>query len=741
MKVTFSLLTALCLFTLSAIWITPSAAPAAEPLEAVIIVLKDQPQVEIAEQVWAEKRDQLEAASDELRRALPLSEWRRRNPAPLTRQEENALARQFAQQALDESTQALLQEKAAQIEAIRQSARQEIDRRSRLSLQNSQMALTRQIEALGGEVITTYTLWNAIAAQIPSERLAEVQALPQVDEVFEDGTLQPLLDVSVPTIGAPSFWSAGYLGQGVDVAVVDTGIDASHPALSGKVLAQKRCLDGLGATYNTTDPSPDDVNGHGTHIGGIIASQNTTFRGVAYGIRALINAKAGGDADGLDGGGASMADSDAMACIEWAINGNAYGAEVINFSFGANPQGNDDTSLARFWDAVVSQVGVVATIAAGNSGPASQTIFSPAIAPNGISVANVQDQGTLSRLDDSIRNSSSRGPTSAGRKKPDLAAPGTAISSTDNSWEGGSVWVSYTGTSMAAPHVAGAAALLISSGVSDPLAVKALLINTAEDKGDPGWDPAYGWGYIDLNNALFHIEDVYTDHVGPAPDVRFYAGQALSGDTATLVWNRRVLYNGAAYPVTTYTLSNLDLFAYREADNALIQSSTSTLDNVEQVKFSAPESKAVLAVRVSSSIVGTASEQFAIAVPEGFTPHQGPHLSVFASLQGDLQGQAGEVITVTLLVKNTGDLKAFNNTLTITPSSNLALLSSTPLTETLPDLAVGETYTLNLQWAFQKQDDDESAVHFSASSFSYGANFLSIGFLPYYNTYFPLIFR
>jgi len=173
----------------------------------------------------------------------------------------------------------------------------------------------------------------------------------------------------------------------------------------------------------------------------------------------------------------------------------------------------------------------------------------------------------------------------------------------------------------------------------------------------------------------------------------------------------------------------------------LIGSSVSAIDNVEQVKFSTAESQAVLAVRVNGDIVGATTESFALAVPEGFTPRSGPHLSVFAALQGDLQGQAGEVITVTLMVKNSGDLKAFNNTVTLTPSANLSLLSSSPLTETLPDLAVGEAYTLSVSWTFQKQDGAEAGLQFSAHSHSYESDFTSIGFIPYHNYYFPLIFR
>jgi len=238
MKVACVALSVLGILGLGVLLFLPTPAPAAAELQTVIIVLKEQPQAAIAAQVWAEKQAQLAAAEAELRRLSPLSKWRERSSAPLTRQQENALAIEATRQALDESTLASLQDKAQQVEALRQSARQEIYWRSLSRLQRSQAALVQQIEAMGGEVVYQYTLWNAVAARLPAERLTEVAALKGVAEVVEDGMLEPLLDVSVPTTGAPAFWNAGFTGQGVDVAVVDTGIDASHPALSGKVLAQ-----------------------------------------------------------------------------------------------------------------------------------------------------------------------------------------------------------------------------------------------------------------------------------------------------------------------------------------------------------------------------------------------------------------------------------------------------------------------------------------------------------------------
>ena len=696
----------------------------------VIIILKDQPQTGIAEQVWAEKQPLINQISADLRALDPLVQKISQQTQPLTRAEENRLVEQFSAQPIDPQFQQMLQQKAEQIDSLRQNARQEILQRSQNAQQISQAEVIQNVTQLGGQVIYRYHIINALAVRIPSTQRINIQYLPQVQSVYEDQIRQALLNHSVPSIGAPFFWNAGFTGAGVDVAILDTGIDSNHPALSGKVLEQKRCLTALDQSYNTAtyDPTFDDVNGHGTHIAGSVASQDSLYRGVAYGVQSLINAKAGGDLDGSPRGNASMADSDAMECVEWAINGTEVSADVINLSFGSLAY-TDDQPLAQFWDAVVSQMDIVASIAAGNNGYLEYTINSPGIAYDVLSVANIDDKNTssiepdlyyLMRSDDIIRDSSSRGPTYAGRKKPDLTAPGTNIISTNNTWETDNDFISYTGTSMAAPQVAGAAALVMSRGVSSPLAVKALMINTAQDMGTPGWDNTYGWGYLDLYNLNAHINDYFLDSLDPAPAFKLYSGPALTGDTATLVWNRRIDYSPSQFLSTLYPLTNLDLFAYNEADNNLLASSTSLIDNVEQVSFNSDLNRAVLKVKdVTPSIQGTATEPFALATQEDFQLRQGPHINSSNNLTGDMNGPAGTIITLTAHIQNDGDLMLQNPTVKLLGTSGLVYLSGAPTCFLIHSLGASQS-SEDFQWVFQKSGDTPQGLAVIVNSFSYG---------------------
>jgi len=722
--------------------------------QTVIIILKEQPQVMVAEQVWDEKQPQLERIHNEIRTLDPLAKELSQAPQPLTREQEDQLVKQFAFQKMDSRTLLALQQKAEEIDNLRQQARQEILQRSQVARDASQKELIQRVEKLGGQILYRYQSVNALAVRIPASQRSAIENLPGVQEVLDDQVMEALLDHSTPSIGAPFFWNSGFTGAGVDVAILDTGIDANHPALSGKVLAQKRCLAALDQYQNTayTDPTADDVNGHGTHVGGIVASQDNTYRGVAFGVRSLINAKAGGSTDGVPHDQyAYMEDADALACVDWAISGNAYGADVINLSFGSRAY-SDDSAYLRFWDSVVSQMNVLVSIAAGNDGPYSNTLYSPSTAYNVLSVANIDDKNTSnvsspseyysSRKDDIIRDSSSRGPTVGNRKKPDVAAPGTAIVSTNNTWDalGGSLFISYTGTSMAAPHVAGAAALVMSRGVANSMAVKALLINTAQDLGSPGWDNAYGWGYIDLYNLNAHVNDYFLDSVNAAPAFKLYAGPALNGDAATLVWNRRANYVPSQYPTTVYPLTNLDLYAYDESNNNLLASSTSTIDNVEQVRFSSDISSVVLKVKdMSPTLAGVSSEPYALATQEGFIPRYGPMLQPIALREGDIRGLAGTTITLTVQIKNSGDLMAFGNNLTLTVSSGLMQINSEPLTASLPDLGVDLMEPQVHQWVFQKIDDQPQSILLITQSQSYGETFsFFYAWYPFIQ-YFPLI--
>lgn len=687
-----------------------------EHLAVYYVFLKNQEQAGIAEEVKAATLGEQQSLEKKLREAFAGQRVQPATSSPLSREQESIALAAVMQPMQPAQVGRILSE----LQALSEQMRQQILARSAASRQAEQDAVDREVQALGGETLHRFESLNALVVRIPVEARPVLENLPLVQEVVVDQLYQAEMDVSAYAIGANTFWNAGFTGMGVDVAIIDSGIDHSHPALSSYNYAGRKCLSSAGNP--SSDTTTDDINGHGTHVAGTVANNSPLYRGVAYGVNALLNGKAGFDLDGADGGGAAMYSLDAITCVDWALQGNAYRAEVVNLSYGGSPT-TDDSSYERFFDAVIDQMGVVVTISAGNSGPRGGTISSPSIAYNVISVANMQDQNTVVRSDDSIRSTSSRGPTPGGRRKPDITAPGTGIISTNNNWESAEDYVSYSGTSMAAPHVAGAAALLMQRGVTDPMAIKAILINSAEDRGDVGWDATYGWGYMDLNHAFGHVDDTFLDAVQAHPSYRLYAGPVLSGDTASLVWHRRAIYRGAAYPNTYYTLTDLDMYGYNEANNSRVAESYSEVDNVEQLRFPADANLGVIKIKTySTSIAGASSERFALATEEGFSSRTGPVLNLFPIGRGNLAGPIGSPVSVTLLVSNLGDLKAHDIRINMDYSAGLALQQGVAAPVIISALSAGETITA-YTWVFTKTSASKQNVHFSATSNSYGEVF------------------
>ncbi len=302
----------------------------------------------------------------------------------------------------------------------------------------------------------------------------------------------------MPDLGAPTFWTNGYTGQGQAVAVLDTGIRANHPAFAGKTINSQVFLanGSRDSCFGDNATSAEDQHGHGTHIAGIVMSQGMagwlSYQGVAKGIDTLYSVKvAFRERSGSGCGGATSASAlptDTYIGLDWLLANTP--AKIVNYSLGGSVSG-DDSSSARTWDQYADNYGLTVSVAAGNSGPGSATMESPGIGYNLISAANWVTRGTIS-------NGSSRGPTAGGRYKPDIATPGTNIVSANYNWDTGSAFVAKTGTSMSAPHVAGSAALLQSAGVPSGLATKAVLLNTTDNAG---WAADRGWGYANLGRA------------------------------------------------------------------------------------------------------------------------------------------------------------------------------------------------------------------------------------------------
>ncbi|MFI9847795.1 S8 family serine peptidase [Nonomuraea sp. NPDC051941] len=256
-------------------------------------------------------------------------------------------------------------------------------------------------------------------------------------KVWLDGLRKVSLDTSVPQIGAPAAWARGFTGEGVKVAVLDTGIDAAHPDLAGKVSGRKDFTD---------VPDERDLAGHGTHVASIIAGSGAAsggrYRGVAAGVTLL-------DGRVCDEAGFCN-DSAILAGMQWAAE---QGARVVNMSFGDTDTPEEDP-LEQAVEALSDQYGTLFVVAAGNEGM-ERGVSSPGTANAALAVGAVDKSDELAAF-------SNMGPVPGdGGLKPDITAPGVDITAArGKDIPGTGSYIALSGTSMATPHVTGTVALL-----------------------------------------------------------------------------------------------------------------------------------------------------------------------------------------------------------------------------------------------------------------------------------------
>lgn len=286
--------------------------------------------------------------------------------------------------------------------------------------------------------------WDAVDDDRVSANSATTPTLAGgIERIWLDRRVRANLDRSVSQTGAPKAWDVGLDGTGVTVAVLDSGVDTDHPDLAGVVVEEKDF---------TGSPSVDDRHGHGTHVASIVAGSGAASdgsrRGVAPGAK-ILSGKV------LDDAGSGL-ESWVLDGMEWAA---AAGADVVNMSLGG-PSTDGTDPLSQGLDALTEQTGVLFVVSAGNSGQAGEfTIGSPGTATRALTV------GAVDR-DESLAPFSSRGPRWGDLAvKPDITAPGVGIRAaraegTELGPPDGEHYTALSGTSMAAPHVAGAAAIL-----------------------------------------------------------------------------------------------------------------------------------------------------------------------------------------------------------------------------------------------------------------------------------------
>ena len=339
-----------------------------------------------------------------------------------------------------------------------------------------------------------FDIFNGIVVKnIPDDVVNEIRDLPYVKSVTPNYKISAALDQSVPLINADDVWKLkdkdgnNITGQNVTIAFLDTGVDYNHLDLKDNYIA----YGSYDFVNNDTDPMDD--NGHGTHVAGIAVGKgnesNFKYVGVAPDARfyefKVLDSNGNGDFGTF------------LAGMQRALDpnndsGTSDHVDIISLSFGTENPGNPDDEFCQAVDDAVN-AGVVVVVAAGNLGPGPETITSPGCARKSICVGSTDKS-------DVIAASSSRGPVELDGNymvKPDLVAPGVSITSAKL----GGWYTTKSGTSMATPHVAGAAALILQAHPEfSPEEVKALLKNSTVDLGYDS--DTQGAGRIDILKAF-----------------------------------------------------------------------------------------------------------------------------------------------------------------------------------------------------------------------------------------------
>ncbi|MFX0135630.1 MAG: S8 family serine peptidase [Candidatus Hodarchaeota archaeon] len=361
--------------------------------------------------------------------------------------------------------------------------------------------IKNRLQSFKGNILSKFNNFPFLTVDLPYYEIFDLAEQDYIAHIFLDKKVYACLDESVPIIKPPTTWQQletqfglDINGTNIKIAILDTGIDKNHPDLNDlddnlgtsdpKIIAEE-CFTGQGYTW--------DDHGHGTHCASIAAgtgeASSYTHVGVAPGAL-LLNGKV------LNNYGSGF-ESWIINGIEWAVE---QSTDIISMSLSIdlNSDGTDPLSLAIDW---ANDQGIVCTIAAGNDG--EEGMFSvdiPAVAKKAIAV------GSTTKTDQ-ISSFSSQGPSTDYRIKPDVCAPGSNIvaaraSGTSLGTPIDNYYTSVSGTSMATPHVAGAAALMLQIHPNwSPLMIKsALMGNTKILYNEHLW--RQGAGRIDIAKAI-----------------------------------------------------------------------------------------------------------------------------------------------------------------------------------------------------------------------------------------------
>jgi len=409
---------------------------------------------------------------------------------------------------------------------------------------------------------------DIISGTVPVELVDDLLDVPGVVFVSFNGPVEAFLKESVPEHGVdPYVWDAGFDGDGMNIAVIDTGIDALHVGLDDfddeitthdpKVIAFYDAINSPDQTDGSTTPYDD--HGHGSHCAGISAGSGAPtydYVGISPG-SALIGVKV------LDGAGSGSFDQ-VMAGMQWCIDHREeFNIRSATMSLGGvwliELTQSQEERLTTLANEMVHE-GIALCIAAGNSGHYG-SIGTPGAARDVITVGATEKSRTTAVY-------SSRGPTHEGLIKPNIAAIGSSVMSVEANTGNG--YTAMSGTSMATPMVAGIMTLLLEANPDlDPLTVRSVLEYTSEfrfvaDPQRPNND--YGWGFVEADAALDAVLEIDPNlkiALDPKPERRNFS-------------DNRSRYVAEQYDALTFTVEgnathlewrNVDGGGWREGDD------------------------------------------------------------------------------------------------------------------------------------------------------------------------------
>ncbi|GAA1548762.1 S8 family serine peptidase [Kribbella lupini] len=418
------------------------------------------------------------------------------------------------------------------------------------------LSVAKDLPSVGGAAVRAQrsdAFWSAVTAASPNARRVEPAApafAAGIEKIWLDGQAKALLADTTAQIGAPAVWETGAVGTGVRVAVLDSGVDTTHPDLAPRIVATRSFVTGEDVV---------DRNGHGTHtastVAGTGAASDGKERGVAPGADLVIGKVLGDSGSGPISG--------IIAGMEWAAR--TEHAKVINMSLGTAAWHTQDDPLSQAVNQLSAETGALFVIAAGNSGNTPYAVSAPGTADAALTVGAVDTS-------DQLAGFSSVGPRMLDDGlKPDLTAPGVdVLAARSQQMNDGSegFYRSDSGTSMAAPHVAGAAVLLAGQHPDWTGAqLKDALMSTT------ALTPAYtpyeaGSGRLDVAAASLRGQIVATGSVN--------AGLVRSGSTPKPI-NRQITYRNTTDRAITLQVSTTGAFTLAARQVTVPARGTSTV--------------------------------------------------------------------------------------------------------------------------------------------------------------------